>query len=732
MADKKSQYINKDRIEIAEVDCPKCGVWKYELAEPCINYPFFVEKYNEDTNCPKCNSAGCHFNEFRPDEPNNQDNEDDEAIVKPNRLLNEKTTYWQLDECIRQELDQVIYYVYNKEPVKFYVADPELNQIVIGYVGKEAEIDEDGHPLKDEKDRTVYHQKLRSSTTLLDAIPLSGIKYNNGLSTDKKYKIKFKTITGETFTTLPNTIEDMISELRGRSLVAKKAVVEEALRGIVISMELKGLIEVTNNIEEPGFYPDPDNENKITYYGLTFKEPTQDDIKECADLINEIVQKYERKDGDGNVVNDRRVFPVTIFKWSIVAPFDWIMKTKYNKWLPWLHLGGWHSTAKNTLAKYALATWRLHNKSVIGFSAANTEARLGYAISQSTMPININEVNNLTDIKYRNLVEMIKNAVDEKNARGKYQKKNFALIPSLGAAILTGNGRPPNDGGYRSKCRSIIFTPLDEIDRNSKEAKEFRDWLNDKIHLLGALGDFTKSYIMNKPEILKDKEWSEIGKEVLTAFYEKAGLPTPAWIDLMVEYNESVHTQDEAIEELRGYFINIINDACNRYRPPQVISEREMKDPLNQDYIKMPLTSRLLACCERSLIPFIQTKEDEDGNTFYITSGIMSDLQKHKLGDLVGSHKGLAALLNFTHKPVRVGGGSEKPQKVIEVKWAEMRKFLEGEIAEITEATEKTDDQEPSQKPSLDETPDPLVEGLKKYLASDESATPYPTTNKKK
>ena len=197
---------------------------------------------------------------------------------------------------------------------------------------------------------------------------------------------------------------------------------------------------------------------------------------------------------------------------------------------------------------------------------------------------------------------MIKNAVDDKNSRGKFNKKRFDIIPSLCATILTGNGLPPRDGGYRSKVRPIIFTTEDMHDRDSQEAKDFRDWLNSKIHLLGTLGDFTANYIMHKPEILKEKEWTNIGIEILSEFYAKAGLDIPKWINLLIEYNESVHTQDEVVLQLRGYFVNLINDTCNRYRPPTMISEY---DSFDKDYMnhQLSLIEKLRACCERSLIP---------------------------------------------------------------------------------------------------------------------------------
>ncbi len=238
---------------------------------------------------------------------------------------------------------------------------------------------------------------------------------------------------------------------------------------------------------------------------------------------------------------------------------------------------------------------------------------------------------------------------------------------------------PPRDGGYRSKVRPIIFTIDDMHDRDSQEAKDFRDWLNSKIHLLGTLGDFTANYIMSKPEILKEKEWTDIGIEVLSEFYAKAGLDIPKWISLMIEYNESVQTQDEVVLQLRGYFVNLINDTCNRYRPPTVISEY---DSFDKDYMnhQLSLIEKLRACCERSLIPFIHY--DKKKSIFYITSDVIEDLRKNKLGDLVGSHKGLADLLGFEYKNVRIGDGG-KQAKVVIVHTAQMADMLEFKLGEV-------------------------------------------------
>lgn len=429
------------------------------------------------------------------------------------------------------------------------------------------------------------------------------------------------------------------------------------------------------------------NENQIECFGLTFKNPTDDEIKECCDFINELVAKYERKDETGKVIHDRKVFPVTILKWSVVAPFDWILK-EYNKWLPWLHLGGWHSTAKNTLGRLALAIWRIHDKSghIISFNSANTEPRLGQVISQTTLPININEVHKLNDPRYEGLVNMIKNAVDDKNARGRFNKKRFDFIPSLSAVILTGNGLPPSDGGYRTKCRPITFTVEDMYERESEEAKTFRDWLNSNIKLLGTLGDFAQNYIMNKPETLKDKEWNDIGIEVLSEFYARAGIDIPDWINLMVEYSESVQTQDEIVLQLRGYFLNLINHTSNTYRPPRSITEdrRDVNDPFINP--NLSLIGKLKLCCELNLIPFIRYNTHKKlGQVFYITPDIIQDLMKNKtLADAVGSLKGLADLLGFDYHNIKIGD-SKKQTKVIVVQEAIMNDLLEYNMGEIEE-----------------------------------------------
>ena len=85
---------------------------------------------------------------------------------------------------------------------------------------------------------------------------------------------------------------------------------------------------------------------------------------------------------------------------------------------------------------------RYHDKgSILSFTAVDTKARLGEALSKSTYPIVINEVAQLNDEnRYRDMVEMIKTAVTDTIARKKFVNKTiYTDIPSFSPCILPSN-----------------------------------------------------------------------------------------------------------------------------------------------------------------------------------------------------------------------------------------------------------------------------------------------------
>jgi len=651
------------------------------------------------------------------DTPNNSKgyskrNNEAETENNINSLFDIHIPDWELDEKIKEELADYAVYIANYEPIKFYIAHTGLNQIVRGYIGNETitVTDENGNIEYDErgKERKEEVKKLRLSIPMINGIPISVIKYENAAVADPRnarYKITFRTNTNKIITTETGNPKEIVLELRERGLVTEFVNSERALTGILNTMERLGRVVISRDMETTGFYL---IDGKIHCFGLDIQQPTNEQIRQCADFINELVAKYVKQ--DESTTNDRRILPVTILKWSINAPFDYIMK-RDKRWIPWPHLNGFPSTAKSTLGDIALAVWGKHNdpKHRLSFKSINTEARLSQVISQTTLPIVINEVGDLSNPNYSHMVEMIKSAIENETARSTFNRiGRFVSILALSAVILTGNPAPPKDGGYRRKSLPIIFTVEDKYDRE-KEGKEFLDWLTSQLDKLIALGNFAANYIINKPNLLKERSWNDIGIEILKAFYDKAGLDVPDWIDLVVEYDRLEQTVDDIVLMLRSYFVNLINETCNRYRPPTSIDEYERKDSFIDPH--MTLIAKLKVCCDRHLISFIRYKRDNLSiPVFYITADIMNDLQKYKLGDLINSHKGLAKLLNFEYKPMRLGDNKDKVTKVICVNEIQMNDLLEYKITEIGDEKEEQEKVKPPTPP----------QGRKKALSGDQ------------
>ena len=89
--------------------------------------------------------------------------------------------------------------------------------------------------------------------------------------------------------------------------------------------------------------------------------------------------------------------------------------------------------------------------------------------------------------------------------------------------MLTSNPLPPKDMGYRNRYVSLHY---DQSYRTTDLQKEdFNRWFyaEGRIDKLGVFGDFARKYIMENPDELRTKHWSDLGKIILSQFYKAAG-----------------------------------------------------------------------------------------------------------------------------------------------------------------------------------------------------------------
>jgi hypothetical protein len=158
--------------------------------------------------------------------------------------------------------------------------------------------------------------------------------------------------------------------------------------------------------------------------------------------------------------------------------------------MPYLFLYGHSRSGKNTLGSISLAIWKKYKKSnrkegnyEIGFGKINSEARLGHVLGMDTYPRLINEVGALTEPKNLNLIEMIKNAVENQDVRGiMVNYRNYTSIPALSPLIITSNrSPPPDDSGLMRRILSLYF---DKFSSKTKRPRYLRSgWTHKWINL---------------------------------------------------------------------------------------------------------------------------------------------------------------------------------------------------------------------------------------------------------
>ena len=162
-------------------------------------------------------------------------------------------------------------------------------------------------------------------------------------------------------------------------------------------------------------------------------------ILECIDVLEELYQRSKHKTAY-----------VTVIKWGTQSAFTYARKfinQVHNNWIPDLQAYGEPQTGKNTLSMYVLAIWRLHTSKYlpahrIGFAQADTKAKHGRTVSQTTYTVTMHEVGELSDSKYYDIVEQQKNKVEFPDVRGRHTRPGqYEREPAMASLFLTGN--PP-------------------------------------------------------------------------------------------------------------------------------------------------------------------------------------------------------------------------------------------------------------------------------------------------
>jgi hypothetical protein len=556
----------------------------------------------------------------------------------------------QLQPQVREELSKHNWEIISYNPTRFLVAHSEHKQIIFAEL-KEKDVTRRKNTMEstieNETNETISY--LKFSRIVIGAIPVEVVLNKNPLGLfDHKYTIKFVTHSEHSFTIGPKTLDEIVSCLKDRSLIYIAKNATEALSIIINAFERNRKVIVKNDMETTGFYF---IDGKIKQYDISNNDhpkPTPEQIKKCCELLEILQTKFKNKD----------VFP-TLLKWSIVAPFDYILKQVHKKWIPWIYPYGWSNTGKSTLGDLCCCIWNRYQdkNSILSFTAVDTKARLGEALSKSTYPIVINEVAQLNDEnRNRDIVEMIKTAVTDTNARKKFVHKTiYTDIPSFSSCILTSNSIPPSDTGFRRRTIPIIFTEKDKY--SAEDMKEFKKLFDQRIkNELQYLGNFTANYIIEHQELLLGKkDWKEIAEIILIEIYKSIQKESPEWIKYFVKENQMADSKEDVELLFRSFLIEKVNETYNKYY-------RNIEKPIitnsdsNAEVPNPPFSDRLNFCLKHNLIPFLNSITINDQtNMITITSDLINEIKK-KISQISSLNEVAAIIEGFEYGQKRING----------------------------------------------------------------------------
>lgn len=415
-------------------------------------------------------------------------------------------------------------------------------------------------------------------------------------------------------------------------------------------------------------------------FQIDIKNHTQIELAEAAQFLNELVEKHYRKE-----------IPATTIKWGTVAPFDYALKQYTDDlcWIPWIGLAGFPRSGKGTQGRIACGMWEHYYHSIkwyLPFTTVDTEARLGNKIGLCTLPMTFHECDGLNDEKNRKILEMMKNCMETRVSRGKYETRTtYVDEPALAPCILTSNPPFPAELGFRSRIIYIVYTKDDKY-WDEMQKKEFIAFISKGRKNLRVYGDFVAKYILNNQQVLlkeniQDCDWKQTSESVLQEFYKAAGLPIPDWINLWVDESDVTEAAiQEANEtarfEIRGFLVQAINDG---YR---IDPDLRSKDDRT---IEVSFQEKLDRCLQKKLVPYLHKHNSRSGiSDVVITHDIVRELKKNKISNITTMQALSREIPNFQYGPLKLNGGTAR---VVRGPYDDFIKFLDCDFKDEGDST---------------------------------------------
>ncbi|MEM1528503.1 MAG: hypothetical protein QXS62_07345 [Sulfolobales archaeon] len=485
--------------------------------------------------------------------------------------------------------------------------------------------------------------------------PTRVVVYSNPIGGITKYEVTLEGATLQKPLTIgPATIDEISDRIVAEGLVYHRKLIYDAMSAIIQAFIRKGRAEVKTEIESPGFYL---VDCRLVAVKYSIEELDIRRLRQAFELLNELAETWFKH------VQDRFA---TIVKWGVVAPFSYLLKQR-GKWIPWLYLYGDSATGKTTLGRIVLKLWGLDSKHEKTGASIDTIPRLGYVLSMSTFPVLVNEPGNA--LTREDVVEAIKNAVDNLIVRGKYVKGTYTEYPALAPLIFTSNKFLPRDDALLRRFKVITFSYGEKIP--VEKQKEFREKVEPRLSILSEIGKCVAKQVVESQSLDLD------AVKLLEKCYEVAGLQAPAWLNLE-HADADADAYESVVEEFAERLRRYVNDLFARY--VSRVLEVDVVDGTSAALqpSSVDLGRRVTLLSTKGMLPGIWVVPGNQGDRVCVSSELLREL------GLEGrvSIKSLAELFGWSYRVAKVGG---KPVRCAETSVDDLVKLLTPEIEELTQ-----------------------------------------------
>jgi hypothetical protein len=464
--------------------------------------------------------------------------------------------------------------------------------------------------------RFVYKERVAIGA------PTEVVVYVNPIGGITKYQVRWEAQTRPRPLIIgPCLLEEVVDRLKAEGLITCSRLASDVIVAVVEGFMRRGRATVKTELETPGFYY---LDGKLVAVGYKVEEPSRGELRKALELLNELATWYE---------------PViekfsTVIKWGARAPFAYAYK-QLGKWIKWLYLFGASNTGKTTMAEIAtIHVWGLelgkHEKTG---ASIDTPYRLGAVLSQSTLPVVVNEPG--PALSKEEIVEMVKNAVEKPIVRGRQHRGTYVDIPALAALAFTSNKYFPKDEAFLRRHIVLKFTHGEKIPKEKVE--EFEAKVKPRLGELRAIGAFIASYALKNGLGESPEDFSI---NALREAYREAGLEPPGWLELESGLETEEEFYEDVRESIRSFLVGRINEEYRGFVGRVVL---EMGDrAVSLDRTDLSLEERAKVVLEKQLIPWLILKDE----VVYVTTEMVKEL-RGRIGDT--TLKDVAELLGWSY-----------------------------------------------------------------------------------